>query len=90
MHKAGRIFMFSFYILFFFPKEGQAFLDSSSILWFVVSQLSASVVLEDSEALFADMAQRLEKTKAEVSGNSISFNVFHSQFGPEVSIFRGS
>ncbi|XP_061587589.1 E3 ubiquitin/ISG15 ligase TRIM25-like isoform X2 [Cololabis saira] len=29
-------------------------------------KLSASVVLEDSEALFADMAQRLEKTKAEV------------------------
>ncbi|KAM6939499.1 E3 ubiquitin/ISG15 ligase TRIM25-like [Xenentodon cancila] len=29
-------------------------------------KLSASVVLEDCEALFSDMAQRLEKTKAEV------------------------
>lgn len=31
-----------------------------------VFQVSASAVLEESEALFADMALRLEKTKAEV------------------------
>lgn len=31
-----------------------------------VPQVSASAVLEDSEAVFADIALRLEKTKAEV------------------------
>lgn len=41
---------------------------NSTLLSVLVFQVSASAVLEDSEALFADMALRLEKTKAEVRG----------------------